>query len=1847
MNQKIDIQLKINADTGDITLVQDGLEKTTRVAKQADQSISGMGGSIKRLATYVAGIYSISQAFDAVVGSGVRFNAQIETMQTGIASLIAVNSSNITTMGESITASEKFAMAQASAANTIGLLREANLETAATLTQLTEGFQATLGPAQKAGFSIKQTVEYTKLMTQAAGAMGVPMNQLAQEMRSVVSGTIDANSVIAKNIGITNEQITAARESGQLYGFLQDKLKDFATAGEAVSNSWDGAVSNFSDAWSGLAGELTKPIFDPAKDAIKTIAGEITALTNKITQARSEAKAITAIAGKYEGGIGSENHTTRPAQYSIEALKTQLEQLTGVQGELKTATESANQPTEEQIKHFSSMAATLDPVIKAQREYESDMKLAGDNAEFQALAHEKLEKALKRIPDPLEDTRKATEKYNREIQKTITEVERWADAEQEKANTIYEKILLSGMDDYERKLYALNKEITAMVEESARNPYLNLSDDQVVSYFERRHTAIRESVAKTKEETSTIWSDIEKGLDSQFFDAMTGKFEDFGSWLSDFWKSTWNGILRGFSRTIAGGLTDTLKGIVSSIFSGSSSSSGDSIAATLQSYVDQGYGYVLKDGQYTVMDDAGNTIDTLSGSSDSVSTIVSAIKTGYQVVSDGVSSTLMSIPNALVSAGQATGISSLGYLGAGSKLWLSGAAYQPLSTAGTIGYYGTGAAVGGLEGYALGSLGDSLFGADTYASTTGAIGGSIGGILGAMGSLGGPLGALAGAAAGSVIGGMFGKWKHKESGISLASDLEGFDLELLTKGTGQYNLYDQSAGVVTDPKSVLNTYSTKEKKGWFSSSSKTQYEPLDPAGQATIIGAMSSYEGFLKDLGAASTTMTITATEAGRKWKDGKLIEEVMPEEFFKNLMGIQDTVITAMKKQFSFNFDAVGDDEGSAWQIGEVAVTTTGPSEEDAAKLKAVQEEWEAFAKDGGVTIPEALSQGLQSAKSIMQSIEAQNLSRQGLNGAGIIETENALDTLTAARNQVGVLTGDMGKITAQNFQEMYSAALRNNPTPTTIEAFNALGAAIEAVAAKAAQTETTLTQYALGHNMLSQEVYHNDIWGAATDQFLESADWAQEAGIKFDTATSFMQTAYQNLDNLTDEQKAQLSSITGTASQITSEQDSSKLSSSGGSASVPDQEYVYDFFGMTLEAAVGKMTPAPYEMPVTTLSAFETELKKLEGTVTTNREEFEAVNEAVGVLRSHLEAMSSNLLDFTRKLGDESTFYWVDEQSQIQSVALDAQRFDNESQLMDWLENNLWNITATDYGKEYADAVIDYWKGQWSEEKGILQEISRWGQEYIYTMGEAARGLYSDRTWIGSYGTATQTVQYMGADLGLQGVEDWMLGEARGIYTMTEADIRATYSQWGMDIERFVTDGVLDLESAKDFLVSGVYDYAGVMAQGVYDLQAATESLAGWRKDLGLQISDTKFDLNQKYDAGYDGVLTTQSDIASALTAVGSARVEERQDAADEALSIISRWQDQQLTLAQKQLSVLDEEIAARERFNSIAAKLNDQIAELAKYSQELAYSEHSSLSLPEQTAAALSGYTETMTALRGAISDGDTDTAASMLSQVRDSVPAYLNALKNTSQFAFYDQEFGRVQEELMGLSGLQIAQKSTEELLEEQRGILMDINGNYVSYMEELNQVTATNSETTRSIKKSAEKNETTLLGIYQKISANSELFDTANNHLAAIVANTSRRDPYQINEINIRDYVHSSSYSSEYGTGYGSSNSSNYTREYTNYQTVKFFAQGGIVTEPTLGMVGEAGYPEAVLPLKDRFALRTDAMEMTLEAILEMMTKLWSLQKKQEFNIDSLKRAFDVGDAKVKTITDTDTEEPAA
>ncbi|HYE75112.1 MAG TPA: hypothetical protein VEF04_17355, partial [Blastocatellia bacterium] len=225
-------------------------------------TIAGIG--IATLAT------ATTAAFSSLISTGIKFNSTIETSQLGIASLIASVAQLNNSDGIQLKGIDKLNAAIPLAEEQIKKLRIAGLETAATTEQLVEAFQQAVGPGLAAGLGLDQVRQLTIDITQAAGALGVPMAQLSQEVRTILEGTIDQNARIAKALGLTNEMVRNWRAQGVLADQLNRKLEVFRASGERVSKTFAGATSNLEEAVQLLAGSATDKFFkEVTEDVIR------------------------------------------------------------------------------------------------------------------------------------------------------------------------------------------------------------------------------------------------------------------------------------------------------------------------------------------------------------------------------------------------------------------------------------------------------------------------------------------------------------------------------------------------------------------------------------------------------------------------------------------------------------------------------------------------------------------------------------------------------------------------------------------------------------------------------------------------------------------------------------------------------------------------------------------------------------------------------------------------------------------------------------------------------------------------------------------------------------------------------------------------------------------------------------------------------------------------------------------------------------------------------------------------------------------------------------------------------------------------------------------------------------------------------------------------------------------------------------------------------------------------------------------------------------------------------------------------------------------------------------------
>ena len=251
------------------------INDTGNAARKANKEGSRFLFTFRRLFGVLAAFTAArvaAQGIGSLVGQMVSFNRQIEDAQLGIASILTASGSIIDANNNALEGVDALNEAQRISQDQLRKLRVEGLATAATFDQLADTFQVALGPGLEAGLSVDQIRKFTVQVSQAASAAGVAQNQLSEEIRSILSGTIQQRTTrLAAILGITNEDIRQARTAGNLVEFLQDRFEAFTVAGEVSLKTFTAAVSNAQDAVSQILGAGGLEFFNSLKGLLQDV----------------------------------------------------------------------------------------------------------------------------------------------------------------------------------------------------------------------------------------------------------------------------------------------------------------------------------------------------------------------------------------------------------------------------------------------------------------------------------------------------------------------------------------------------------------------------------------------------------------------------------------------------------------------------------------------------------------------------------------------------------------------------------------------------------------------------------------------------------------------------------------------------------------------------------------------------------------------------------------------------------------------------------------------------------------------------------------------------------------------------------------------------------------------------------------------------------------------------------------------------------------------------------------------------------------------------------------------------------------------------------------------------------------------------------------------------------------------------------------------------------------------------------------------------------------------------------------------------------------------------------------
>jgi hypothetical protein len=218
--------------------------------------IAGMRSAINANgAMVVGGLASLVGMATAGLRTGFDFNLVLDNAEVGIG--------NVLRRFDGLNA----AAAKNEAAKALARIVELEPATAGGLDDLTLGFMKTLASAKGIGMTTMENVELTAKFANAVANAGLKMDQLTQEYRSILTGTITKDSQIAKILGITNEDVNQVkRDGGSMFEFLNGKLGEFGEAGDGAQVAFSSAMSAIKTSLGSLSGGLFDETVSSARD---------------------------------------------------------------------------------------------------------------------------------------------------------------------------------------------------------------------------------------------------------------------------------------------------------------------------------------------------------------------------------------------------------------------------------------------------------------------------------------------------------------------------------------------------------------------------------------------------------------------------------------------------------------------------------------------------------------------------------------------------------------------------------------------------------------------------------------------------------------------------------------------------------------------------------------------------------------------------------------------------------------------------------------------------------------------------------------------------------------------------------------------------------------------------------------------------------------------------------------------------------------------------------------------------------------------------------------------------------------------------------------------------------------------------------------------------------------------------------------------------------------------------------------------------------------------------------------------------------------------------------------------
>lgn len=268
----------LSRSMGDLT---NQVSKSAESVRNLDKMVSRLGYSVARYAVIYQGLKGIGNLFDTAVGGAYRYAKNIETNEIGMSGILT---SMMTLNGKTLEWNEAMSVSK----GIIKDLQSESLKTAATAEDLINAYRAILGPGLSAGMKLDEIKTLTTVGVNAVSSLGLPSNQIIQELRDLVQGGIrPANSTLATSLGLTDADIKAAKQSSEgLFKFLMNRLKGFELATKYTQDTVKGALAQIEEGVQRGIAEGAKPLYNAYGETLRGIANNLVTIDEKTKEAK-------------------------------------------------------------------------------------------------------------------------------------------------------------------------------------------------------------------------------------------------------------------------------------------------------------------------------------------------------------------------------------------------------------------------------------------------------------------------------------------------------------------------------------------------------------------------------------------------------------------------------------------------------------------------------------------------------------------------------------------------------------------------------------------------------------------------------------------------------------------------------------------------------------------------------------------------------------------------------------------------------------------------------------------------------------------------------------------------------------------------------------------------------------------------------------------------------------------------------------------------------------------------------------------------------------------------------------------------------------------------------------------------------------------------------------------------------------------------------------------------------------------------------------------------------------------------------------------------------------------------